>query len=1117
MQRNMPRKRKTVASEPVSQDAAFLRSINIVYDADEPGRIAHFRPTAKTVPLLKALFGEEDERAYFVVAPYGSGKSLTAAYALQVIENRPAVADSLGEVTDRLDAVSSELAGSVRRRGRNSEKRGFVLALHGYCPNLAEALRDAAVQSMKRLKFGRRTKSIEGLETGGQNGLDNVLDALQKKAAQCGCDKVVLLWDEFGRHLEALLGEGRTSALAEIQVLAEFVSRTRGVPATMGLFLHQSLLQYAGNMTQSVRSEWTKIEGRFRTLQYVDESKEIYRLISEVVAPRRGGKKLSGPLALRAARECRTHGLFGEATLIEIQKVLHQAFPLDPVTLYLLPRLAARVAQNERTLFSFLYAVDMDGEVGPAALYDYFAPVMRSDTSVGGTYRQWLETESALTKVADESETKALKAACLLSLGTSGERSRAGLGLLQFALSGYTTSDEGEEVVEQLVERKLLLHRRHSDQVAVWHGTDVDLRGRLEEEKRRQEEQFDELKFLCEEARPPAWRPVEYNDRHGVRRFLSGRYEYVETLPESLRQDQYLRRLDPGTDGEVLYVLADSQDEISQAEQAIRSDLNADRIVVALPREPLPVREAALEVWCLLRMQTDSELVGTDPLVGPELQQMTEDARARLHQLLNRLVWPGLEGPRWFHKGEPMPRADSPRGLRSALSTIMKEVFAHCPRFNNEMIVRHRPSAVVVNARKKLMLGILERSGIEGLGIVGNFPDSSMFRCVLLHTGLYRPDNGRWRYAEPEELKDPGLKRVWREVQAFLTEPSTTPKAPRRLLDRLMEPPYGVREGLLPILLAAGLKAFPSALSLMKDGGYVADILPSVIESLCREPDRFRVSVLELDDESEKYLRGLHRIFTAGPEYEVPEADLVRLCHDALEAWKAQLPVAALTTRQLTPAGQKLQQLIRKEGDPVSLILQDLPRLGGEDRATSEALEGIETAKQELMDVTRKYAKQAGEAVRRAIRLGGRDRRKTLHAVAKEWAACFSQGFVERMGPASTTTSMLKIMQMKYKSDEKLADSLATLLVGQPLARWDDSTIAHFERELQATVQQIEESALDGSGLLEDSSAAQGLSKLLQGRIDELFAKLVDLVGEVEAERRLAVIQHKRTEGTLDG
>ena len=249
----MPRKPKPESNEPVSQDA-FLRSINIVYDADEPERIGHFRPTAKTVPLLNSLIGEENERAYFVVAPYGSGKSLTAAYALQVIENRPGTADTLGQIADRLESVSPELARSVRGRVGNAKKRGFVLALHGYCPNLAEALRDATLRSMKRMKLGRRTKSIESLNTGGQNGLDNVLAALQEKAEQCGCDKVLLLWDEFGRHLEALLSEGRASALAEIQVLAEFVSRTSGVPATMGLLLHQSLLQYAALLSKIIRN-----------------------------------------------------------------------------------------------------------------------------------------------------------------------------------------------------------------------------------------------------------------------------------------------------------------------------------------------------------------------------------------------------------------------------------------------------------------------------------------------------------------------------------------------------------------------------------------------------------------------------------------------------------------------------------------------------------------------------------------------------------------------------------------------------------------------------------------------------------------------------------------------
>ena len=1114
----MSPERVAAVSELFSEDA-FLRSINLVYDADEPDRIGHFRPTAKTAPLLKALFGEGDDRAYFVVAPYGTGKSLTATFALQVIENRPAATDCIGRIASRLEAVSPQLASSVLKRSNNQKKRGIAIALHGYCPDVAEAVRDAAMQSMKRLKLGRQARTIAGQKTQGPTGVADVLATVQKKAKECQCDQVVVLWDEFGRHLESLLSEGRASALSDIQVLAEFVCRSKGMSTTLGLFLHQSLLQYAGSMTQSVRLEWTKIEGRFRTLQYVDDSKEIYRLIAEVMASRRRNQSIGEKEVRAASRECRKQGLFGEATLTEIQELLRGAFPLEPVTLYLLPRLAARVAQNERTLFSFLYAVDMESRVRPADLYDYFAPVMRADTSVGGTYRQWLETESALTKSLDDTEARVLKAACLLSLGTSGERSRAGLVLLRFAHRAYADGETEEvDVVKGLIDRKLLLHRRHSDQVAVWHGTDLDLRGRLEEEKRRQEEHFNLLEFLSEEALPPAWRPVEYNDKHCVRRFLAGRYEFVEMLPETLRQDQYLSLLDPGTDGEVLYVLAESHDDIMEAEEAIRSDLSVDRIVVALPREPLPIREASLEVWCLLRMQTDSELVGTDPLVTPELQQMTDDARGHLQRLLDRLVWPSANGPRWFHKGEPMPRADSPRGLRSVLSTIMEEVFEHCPRINNEMIVRHRPSGVVVNARKKLELGILERSGLEGLGIEGNFPDSSMFRCVLLHTGLYREDKGRWRYADPEELDDPGLKRVWKEIQEFLTKPSTIPKDPLGLLYKLMEPPYGVRAGLLPILFAAGLKAFPGARSLMKDGVYVADILPSVVESLCREPHRFRVSVLELDDEREKYLRELHKLFTTGPEYEVPEADLIRLCHDALESWKAQLPVAALTSRQLTPAGQKLQDLMRKGGDPVRLILQDLPLVAGvEDCANSEVIKGIESAKQELMNVTRTYARQAGLSVRRAIRLGDRDKTKRLRAVAKEWAECFSQSFVATMGAATTTTSLLKIMQMGFKSDEKFLDSLATMLVGQPLARWDDSTIAQFERELQATVQQIEESALERSGLLEDSSAAKGLSKLVVSRMDELFGKLVDLVGDGEAEMTLFKVLQKRTEKTRDG
>jgi hypothetical protein len=87
-------------------------------------------------------------------------------------------------------------------------------------------------------------------------------------------------------------------------------------------------------------------------------------------------------------------------------------------------------------------------------------------------------------------------------------------------------------------------------------------------------------------------------------------------------------------------------------------------------------------------------------------------------------------------------------------------------------------------------------------------------------------------------------------------------------------------------------------------------------------------------------------------------------------------------------------------------------------------------------------------------------------------------------------------MQMEYPSDELLLDSLASLLVGKPLTRWDDSTLPAFERELTSTIHRIEDSALDaGNALQLGDEARQGLVALVQGRMTELASRLADLLG----------------------
>ena len=185
---------------------------------------------------------------------------------------------------------------------------------------------------------------------------------------------------------------------------------------------------------------------------------------------------------------------------------------------------SARVAQNERTLFTYLNSLDATDPVPPDNLYDYFADAMRADTLLGGSYHTWLETESALHKASSGVDEKTLKCACLLGLGLVGERSRVSRRLLECAVAGFEDDEAARASVKRLIDAKLLLYRHNADSVSIWHGTDLDLRGRLDQEKERLGARFNHVSFLASEAPPAPWKPIDYNVEYGIERSFETRY-----------------------------------------------------------------------------------------------------------------------------------------------------------------------------------------------------------------------------------------------------------------------------------------------------------------------------------------------------------------------------------------------------------------------------------------------------------------------------------------------------------------------------------------------------------------------------------------------------------------
>ena len=60
-------------------------------------------------------------------------------------------------------------------------------------------------------------------------------------------------------------------------------------------------------------------------------------------------------------------------------------------------------------------------------------------------------------------------------------------------------------------------------------------------------------------------------------------------------------------------MIAETAEELQDAEhQAFKYQCD-ERVIFAMPKAPVPLFEAALEVWCLTQMQGDDKLVGSDP------------------------------------------------------------------------------------------------------------------------------------------------------------------------------------------------------------------------------------------------------------------------------------------------------------------------------------------------------------------------------------------------------------------------------------------------------------------------------------------------------------------------
>ncbi|PSQ76240.1 MAG: hypothetical protein BRD37_07275 [Bacteroidetes bacterium QH_8_67_23] len=1042
----------------------FRRSVHLERDFYRADGLDGYVVTAKARELVRRLAGAltapEGERAWSITGPYGGGKSASALFAAHLARGSDAA-------LARLDDADAALAAEARE--------AFAAP---FCPvlivgarrPLAEALLDGLAQSLSAFAEDTGADALAALadEADAAAPTDDEATRLYREAARTVHETtgggLFVVIDELGKLLEYAALHPEQSDLYVLQRLSERAGDEQHqppAPVALVTILHQAFERYAGRLPAAQREEWQKVQGRFEDFAFVEPADETLRLLAEAVdaQPRDEENEEAGSVdALLDAVRLPPH-----FDAEQVQRCLTEALPLSPAVSLAVGPLFRRLAQNERSLFAFLAAGEphgfgdvMNRDDAPPRyrldhLHDYLVGALGATLFDERMNRLWAETDAALARLEAPSALDERLLKQIAILGFAGDRAglRPTAPLLRVAADA--PPEEVDTALERLKEARVITYRPFHEEYHVWQGSDFDLEGKLAAARREVPERRP-LAAMLREALPPL--PLVAR-RHSYRTGATRVFEVIYASDETWRQ--HLEAPYDDADGRIIYVLPEHAGGARSAlEETLRNasaQSDAPLTLLAVPGSAETLREAARDLACFDAVLDDPDLEG-DAAARKEVREQRAELAGYVHDQLTRLISSSENGRNpcdWIYQGKEI-EVESERALQQRLSRICDEVFSEAPEVWNELINRRSPSGSAVYGQKQLLEAILEHAEEPRLGIEGTPAAYGLYASVLRATGIHREqdragEDGTWTFGAPSAERD-GCRAVWDAIGRLLDEAEGQRVAVADCYDTLTAPPYGVREGLLPVFLFAFYKHAEDEIAFYENGSFVHDPAYAEIERFLNAPEKFalqRVTVEEARADVLERLAPLVGLEETGEENRAPLPFVVRLLKSVRD-----LPPYTRKTGRLSDEALAVREALHRATEPATLLFQELPEACGLDSFLGdEASDDAEVFVTRLQDALRELGRAYGdllddieERIAEAFALQAEDSEARRSELAERAQVLLSH----------VTDTALKSFCVRA-TDEMLDtqgwyESLAALLAKRPPEQWVDKDREKFEETL---------------------------------------------------------------------
>jgi hypothetical protein len=730
---------------------------------------------------------------------------------------------------------------------------------------------------------------------------ENVINELKVK----GFDGLFVIYDEFSKYLEASINQASISDIKMLQDFAEKCDRSGDKQMHLMLISHKDIANYIDEKLPKEKVDgWRGVSGRFEHLHIQNNYSQSYEIISAVIKKEEKFwdkfRKDHATEFSNLEERFSSDGLFDSSDQETLNSVIFGCYPLHPVSTIILPRLSERIAQNERTLFTFLSSeqkftlaeflkktTDEFPLVTPDYLYDYFEPLFRKEPYTSETYSIYKLTNMVLKNLdAASLEVRIVKTVSLIYMIQEFDKIAPTYNTI---VDTFFDSVEDIKVIrdtlEKLIEEDCLVYlKRSNGYLKLKEKSGADIRSEITKFVEKAKNNVLIKQILNETGYINYLYPNKYNDENEITRFFE--MKFIDSREIFERPNWEMKIENNDADGIVYAIIPRSENEIGLIEsELLEEEHKHDRIVFIVPKDYSEIKKIGYEYYAVKELQS---LVEEDELLFDEYDIYREDLEEVMRDFINAYVRPENNQTVYYYQGTKKQILRRSK-LSALLSEICTKTFDRTPLINNESINKNHLTSAAVNSRTKLIRSLLKESYEKNLGLNGTGQEVSFMRSTLVRTGILENLGSNPLVNMSGNTEE--IRYLLATINQFFLSAGESKKCFNELYDMLTKPSYGLglKLGIIPVYVSLVINMYKNNLVILHNKEEVK-LTADLINSISKNPSEFHAVLENWNEEKGLYVKGLEELFSEFTNQNERQFNSFTYITAAMTRWYMGLP-----------------------------------------------------------------------------------------------------------------------------------------------------------------------------------------------------------------------------------